>query len=176
MTEKKTLTTADGSLAWSAVREGDFVEVNGKRFGPLESPPAGLGAMAGNGYTYLTVPEWQTVGAHLVREVEARQHGLIPDEPGAVIHIDGDVLALGIGWWYLVGQSEGYTQEEAQALADEHGFDVLVPAERVEKAREEGRIAGIREVASRIEDITYCAFRASEVARVFPEAFEESDR
>lgn len=90
---------------------------------------------------------FNALGLGLVREVEEHPTP-IPDEAEYVaIHrrTDGSgSLEDRCPDIYWSGE-EPWTQY-VQALAAEHGFEVLVPSGRVAEAREEGRLAGIREV------------------------------
>lgn len=131
---------------------------------------------------------FNALGLGLAHETEEHPHGLIPTEPWAIIQLGDGRRAVRVDTdfapWVIGVQSDGChmwdTDSGVQALADKHGFEVLVSESRVEEAREEGRLAGIREVYEK-----YGPKRLADGAGTLAyyledeygvEAFEEGDR
>lgn len=129
---------------------------------------------------------FRALGLGLVREAEERPNGVIPAEPWAHIVLgDGRHAVLGDSEdphpWLVpcAGSYDWWPRSSVQALANEHGFKVLVPEARVEEAREEGRLAGIREAHDACKSpagFSWERAARTQIKNTFPEAFEEGDR
>lgn len=171
---KKTISTKDGTHKWEDAREGDFVVINKARHEVTRGVDGVLTARPSIEFRPVVMHYWQSIGAHLEREVEEYPHGLLPTEPGAVIRCDGDVYqrtVVGNAWWGA-GEDVAVMTEDLQQFADAHGFTRLVPETEVEAAHMEGWKQGIRDAAAlvarmRLEDT------AQTIRAEFPEAFTQ---
>lgn len=102
------------------------------------------------------------LAARFVRIVEDHPHGIVETDPEKArpVKLGNGRIAVrvvgrpgGIVPWVVAQDGALYQyvpDAEVQALADEFGFEYLVPESAVEAAREEGRRAVIAEVADRL--------------------------
>lgn len=99
----------------------------------------------------------------------------LPTYEGAVIRFGPEVChvtyVLRDGVWWEPGCEESTESYDVQALADKYGWVELVPA--IGPDAEDGRSAGIREVAEMFEQYSYTLL-AWRIRARFPEAFSDA--
>lgn len=180
----KTIGTKDGTHSWDDVQVGDYLVINGKRHLVERRYELFVSACEMS----MTVDEWITLGAHLERDVEEHQHGVVPEEHMLHVVFGGGGHAVNVApgcdmGWSLYDRCSGWywaSRSSVQSLADKHGFTRLVPEAEVEAARLEGRKQGIREASSVVamyvlggrysDERTYADER---ISNEFPEAFTQ---
>lgn len=173
----KTLSTKDGTHKWEDARAGDYLVINETR----RRVGGGLSrrAISASGVE-LSISTWKMLGAHLERDVEEHQHGVVPEEHMLHVVFGGGGHAVNVApgcdmGWSLYDRCSGWywaSRSSVQSLADKRGFTRLVPETEVEEAHTEGWKQGIRDTAAlvarmRLED-TAQAIRAE-----FPDAFTQ---
>lgn len=126
------------------VQPGDYMCINDKLTKIVAVYPKGI-VVDIDGKKLFVQNAWSRAGVRYKREVDEHPHGLIPDEYGSVIRVDGDIYVKRYSCW-LKPLADTYNHhEEMQQLADQRGFDVLWPKPSVE-ITEEMVETGAREV------------------------------
>ena len=127
------------------VQPGDYMCINDELTKIVAVYPKGIVVDIG-GKKLFVQNAWSRAGVRYKREVDERPHGLIPDEYGAVIHINGHLYAAKTGDdWQDVFFAGNLSHDEVQGLADRFGFEVLWPEPEVKITDEMVERAG-REV------------------------------
>ena len=71
--------------------------------------------------------DWYKIGVRYKRKVGEHLHGIIPDEFGAVIRVNGRIYVKSYSGWLQPQADTFNTRDEMQQLADLYGFEVLWP-------------------------------------------------
>ena len=76
--------------------------------------------------------DWYKIGVRYKRKVGEHLHGIIPDEFGAVIRVNGRIYVKSYSGWLQPQADTFNTRDEMQQLADLYGFEVLHFVARIE--------------------------------------------